>query len=708
MKPDDIIAPVMEGFAAPVQAPGDRVRAAARELEARVRPAPKDCWWVSGGTWLASNPNEAAWKIHVSQSPDGGWIVAPVSSGPPWTRARRETIGKVRAKQLYDLLHETRKLAPHERHPFHAGTAAADRCRAFSRRVAEAALSMGLVLIVLTAAGAVAVDRFLPHLMDRAEVLSRVNVDPLPRAGEVLALGFWDRVGAGFLLALPIAFCLGAIHAGLHGLGAFSPFLASFAPWTSAFLFLATTGMLWPRMPPWLALPFGLAVPAIAILGTSLVWGRGRDVLREAPAAPGRKWWPIVGGLLVAATAAVLLVPSPRSLGDRVEATALFRDRFLLGNPLGRAYGRFYYRYTLYGAEMLKEVYSPAGRGRDGTGYERQQRTVLVVGDIGGDFERLKERDFAIEVAADAVAAAPLIARRQHDLYVLASSIVLSIDHLRDAGLLRRTIAVEGPAARRPRDMIIVPILTKEDARWHEAIRAVTRFNLLEGLLPELTGYGNALIFHAGPLFGLTLILGVLAAILAPLFARSATAGRAGVACVGVASVGALVALFVSSSGSASILREIRQDRRDHAETIEVLTRGMRHADPSVRHEAVYRAYQVLRRTDFPRGALVEPLMKAGQDPEVRVRLWAAPALGRTREESARRAILAALEDPEIFVRYRAAQGLGQLDSPAGRSVKISVVQGSVERLRRVIRTASWYEGLYALEAIREMIPGTL
>jgi HEAT repeat protein len=121
-----------------------------------------------------------------------------------------------------------------------------------------------------------------------------------------------------------------------------------------------------------------------------------------------------------------------------------------------------------------------------------------------------------------------------------------------------------------------------------------------------------------------------------------------------------------------------------------VLADALTDARPHRRHEAAFRAYQ-LEST----GPMAGALLKAADDPDLRVRLWACAALGRSGDPRALPKLVERLDDPELFVRYRAAQGLGFLKDP-----------GAVEPLVRVMKERSWYEGLYALEALRRIRPG--
>jgi len=92
--------------------------------------------------------------------------------------------------------------------------------------------------------------------------------------------------------------------------------------------------------------------------------------------------------------------------------------------------------------------------------------------------------------------------------------------------------------------------------------------------------------------------------------------------------------------------------------------------------------------------ALAEALLRAADDPDLRVRLWACAALGKTGDPRALPRLLERLRDREFFVRYRAAEGLGFLRRPEAEGA-----------LAALMKEGSWYEGLLALEALRRISP---
>src|SRR5688572_20163174 len=77
------------------------------------------------------------------------------------------------------------------------------------------------------------------------------------------------------------------------------------------------------------------------------------------------------------------------------------------------------------------------------------------------------------------------------------------------------------------------------------------------------------------------------------------------------------------------------------------------------RYDAVFRAFQ-MESTALFAGAL----LKASDDPDLRVRLWAVAALGKSGDPRVFFKLVEWFDDPELFVRYRAAEGLKFLQDP--------------------------------------------
>ena len=669
--------------------------AAARELDAVVRDGPGEAWTVSGGTPASANPNTSPWKA-VATLADAAWGLSPRPVSLPWNRRRAAEIADFRTRQLEGLIRNPRPAEAHERYPFTAGPSTADRAEAFWWIVAAGALAMALTLVAVTVAGVPLIDRELGRLLQRAEVLARAGADPLPRPAEIEGLGWAGRLGAAFLLATPIAFFLGGLYAAVNAIGERFVGVARFAPWCLLFLGSSCLLAFIERMSPPFAILGALLVPAGAFLGASLAWGRRRDATLSAP-RPKRGFRPalLVAVVIVLAVLAVL-VPTPTSNDNRIQETSRFRDRFLLGTSAGRALAHFYYAYTLYAAEPARPAFSPDTR----IVKDRQVRTALLIGKFGADTDVLRQWNFTIERAKDPDVAKPLIEKRQHDLYVVSSSLTRPFADLAAQGLLDRTVRQGAADIKGAEKVPSVPAPGTEDD-WRKAVGNALRFGGLESMLLELTWLGWSAVFYAGPVFVLLLVLGPLAAGLAWLTRHRSPKGvRRVVIGLFAGSMAALVVLIALRSGTMSRLVELRRLPADDQKALDLLAAGLKDADPDVRYEAAYQSYMKLKGQSFPRGGLIPDLRAGARDASVRVRLWCVAALGLTRDPSTRPDILQALDDPDMLVRYRACEGLELLDAK-----RQPVPPETTQRLQDVMKTRSWYEGMYALDALRKIEP---
>ncbi len=194
--------------------------------------------------------------------------------------------------------------------------------------------------------------------------------------------------------------------------------------------------------------------------------------------------------------------------------------------------------------------------------------------------------------------------------------------------------------------------------------------------LRELTTLSWYSLYYVGPLVVLLVLMGVFSPFISLLF-RKLAPRTAVIALSGCSMLAILVLAFVLEKEPTAI---------DPADLADALI----HARPPRRRLAAFRAFQL--ESTAP---MADALLKAADDSDLRIRLWACAALGKSGDPRAASKLIERLDDPEVFVRYRAAQGLGLLKDPAG-----------VEPLVRVMKERTWYEGSYALEALRRIRPG--
>lgn len=354
----------------------------------------------------------------------------------------------------------------------------------------------------------------------------------------------------------------------------------------------------------------------------------------------------VVTGVLVTVAVAAALIPRPADAEAFKDKLALFRDRYLVGHPLGKAAARFYYRHTLTTADPLKRFFAT-----DPKVPERSQRTARVeAADPAKTTDLLKGLDFSVVrkgFPGDVVMGDGTLASGRAEVHWDPAS--------GREGLARALNELSEEAFR---------------GRW----------------LLDLSALSWRAVFYAGPVFTLVLFVGFCCPMVSVTFRalpwRAATISL--ILCL-ASTVGLMLWDYSRQSEAYDRMEELRAAPEPGR-----IARALGHPAVFVRHEAAYRAFKLKEGNAAMAGALLQ----AADDEDLRVRLWAVAALGKTRDARALDKLLARLKDPEFLVRYRAAEGLGFLGDPK-----------AVEPLQDLMRRGSWYEGLYALEALRRIEP---
>jgi len=585
-----------------------------------AKHAPDGSRTVTGGARLSTNPNTVPWTVRVRREADG-LILTSEFRALPWARAKVARLAAYRAGQLADyLVARVRGSGPEKfdagrlREPFTAwGSGVAALTSSFAWAVATGVAAFAAAFLASLIASLPLMSQSIREIAAHAEALVAAGAVPLPAPAEAAATG---PFGPALLFAAPIAFFAALVH-GLALIAGDLGFRSSRAPQASFLFQLLLVAMGFFPFLPVLALPLAILVPGGAHLGASLVWARRRERIREGPRPPKAL---IVIAVALAASLAGSVMPRPTEWKDSLLRIALFRDAWLLGNPAGRAIADIYYRYTLYTAEPIKELYSTDDR--------RARRAQPII----------------------------------------------QCDDPRTAALLRVLHFTVVPVGR-PSDLVAPLNATTLDALAMELDRAsLERFR--GGRLRELCAVAWHSVYYAGPIVALLLFMGLASPFVSILF-RKATPKTAIFALSAVAMVASLTLVLVSEAAPPEkAVPDLAEDLGD--------------ARAPVRHEAAVRAAQL-----DSTASLAEPLLRVVDDPDYTVKLWACAALGKSGDPRALPKLIERLGDPEMHVRYRAAEGLGFLKDPR-----------AVEPLLAVMRGRSWYEGAYALDALRRIQPG--
>jgi hypothetical protein len=611
---------------------------------ARVRRDARSASWVLHfGVFLATNPNDLGFRIRVAR--EGKVLrLTPGAIAAPWTRRKVARIVAARRAQLADYLKA--RLGGKAPEAFDAallsepfasyGATPAALSASFAWVVAAGVSALCAALLAATLVSLPIMGLSISEIAARSAAAQAAGIVALPTPAETASIGFGFRLGTAFFFGAPLGFLAGLLHAVCLGAGEASLRTSRLPQASFVFLAFSLAAAYFPFTPLW-ALPAALLVPTAAHAGYGFVWGLRGERRREGPRPRPAL---VVVGVALAAVALGALAPSTGGapIDDRL---ALFRDRFLLGSGFGRAFAHAYYRYTLYAADPLKEFYA-----EDPKRPARSQRF--------------------------ATAATPELAKLLTDL----DFGLLPGDAPADARVDLRTVSQAG---------VVVPW---DSAGGSETLRkALAELSgkvFRGGWLREVSGLAWRSLFYAGPPLVVLLVIGACCPFVSVMF--RAMSPRAATIALAASVVSTVLLMLLGELATAEIAEQVRR-MKDSPDRI---GEGLAHASPLIRHEAAHAAFRLPK---VP-AALAGPLLKAADDEDFRVRIWAAAALGRTGDPQVRLRLEARLADRELFVRYRAAEGLGFLG-----------MKESVEPLLKLAREGTWYEGLYALKALRRIDP---
>lgn len=332
----------------------DQVREFARENGGTVSVSGERLR-IAAGTLLATHPARIRWSAEVGE--EGDWLTVEVR---PRVLPRATRIARQRTAQLASFLG-----GPEAAKVEDPGVGSP---RWFASMTAQTAAAIAGAFVVVLPVALWLISGVIDELSVRAGTLCELGELSLPSASELASPPHFQ---AALLLALPIAFLVGAWCGFLHAIGelwrpagrAIAPGIVAVAVWVAMGLSQVVH--------PAIALATGAAAALAAQAALSLVWN-----LRAEGGASTRWGWAV-------AALALLAMPWPGTLRERMGE---FRDVWLLSNPPGAALARAYYRSTLYVTEAYKPLYSdPFSGGPRDPGF---LRTALTTRD-GLPFEEL-------------------------------------------------------------------------------------------------------------------------------------------------------------------------------------------------------------------------------------------------------------------------------------------------------------------------------
>lgn len=702
----------------------------------------KDRWVLNGGSHFSVNPSAPGVRVAVTlESSEVKLVAEPIAF--PWTRRKVERLVEAWLGTFEANLRERIKgeASPPTRRMLTAAPDGPGAVFAALGMLVAVALCGLLTLAATTALGIVIVDRQVEELRQRSELISSLNVVPIPSRTELASFGTGRHVGAALLLALPGAFfatlalgvCLmlseGFVRCQRLGL------------WAYLFLVIFLTLTLVPATDIVAAPAFALAIPTAGVFGYTFVWSRRREYVDERTAearsasAKRRRFqmaMVIVGVGIVAASVAPWRA---KGGADTLEELARFRDLYLLPTAAGKAFAEYYYRHTPYGTEPLMPIINDAPV-EEGGHWERDQRTALLLTDDTAIRHELVKEGFTVMMTSDPrrfeaemrqpydviIAIAWEYPKLPEDMDTYEDS--RAVKAIREAGIESRTLLLgehnKGtPLGFAPDQIVHVPAGMKRppvepvcacfgaEGQSPRLIRVLSNFLKARHRGDHLSawiGYGWKAITYAGGLAALAVVLLPPAALFALLFRRASR--RTATAVTALACLGSLAGLWAVTASGAEARRAVAELRGlDVAGegTRDKVIEALKSPHAVVRYEAAHAAHAHLAsigenvqrlRLAQEHAGFYQALVAGLKDPDLRVRLWSAGALGKLKSEEAIDPLIAALDDPELLVRYRAAGALGDIGD-----------RDAVEALLDVMAHDAWYAGRYALGALREIAP---
>ncbi|HLY74917.1 MAG TPA: HEAT repeat domain-containing protein, partial [Planctomycetota bacterium] len=493
------------------------------------RDSRRDEWLLHSGAGLSSNPNTAPHRIRISRTPQG-LLLAPEFRALPWTRGKVVRLVGYRLGQLADYLTaRVRGSAPEKfsalplREPFAPfGSGVAALSASFSWVVLTACATLAASLLAMTLATVPLMSQSLREIAARSEALLNAGAIPLPGPAEIAATGPWMPA---LVFAAPIAFFLALVHSAALLACDLAPRTARM-PQASVLFQAILLGFAFRPFYSILSVLVAVSVPAAVHLGSTLVWSRRKERIREGP-RPAKPL--IVIAVALSASLAGAVVPRAAEWKSALDRIALFRDGWLLGNPAGKAIAATYYRNTLYGAELLKEFYS-ADPAR-----ARKMQPLA------------RSTDPTVN---------PLLRALHFTLVSLPGEVDVEVG---------RGIGV-GTSFRELQD-------PRDPAELRAVLDDMSRESFRGTRLRELSSLGWHAVYYAGPLAALLLLMGILAPFVSILFRRLRPQSA----------LFALSACAIVSSLSLVLLTAPREPRPN-------LVEDLADARPAVRHEAAFRA----------------------------------------------------------------------------------------------------------------------
>lgn len=530
--------------------------------------------------------------------------------------------------------------------------------------------------IAITFCAYFAIDRTVGELHERCKTLEYLRILPTPPMHEVSSLDAAFKINCAFLLAFPVAF----FNTFVFVVGAFISehvrFL-SFLP-QIVLLFVLVASVVVFAAPANPAVAIGASVAQTFLIYwiyKGLWYLKGERKFIQSKLTACMQMSTFVLPLLV-----IAFVPKPNVYRNPSEDAALsFRDDFLLSNPSTKLVADFYYRHTLYPADILKEYYSILQNDPAHRPPLKDQVTAFVGMPHNGISEILREQGFSVDYSTDDAGSMKKLTAHAYDYFIIDEGFSESARYLRDNGLLPRTIVI--PRGKKmEKGALLLELQTVNNRIFRgNFIRSYKDYGFalfLPGMVYFILLFPY-LAFKPGVFWGAR---------------RSSTSAYADIAAAVVLSIAVFV-FFSSKVNSA----ESQFYKFDDAALIDYLRKES--ADSREAYSAIRELWFRIesakkdgKQFSFDENAIYGAIKKYLVAPDVRARMWAHASLAFCGQQ-AYGDILNGFKDPELYVRYKSAEAAGK-----------GGFRAAVPRLQELVRDDCWYVAAYASSAISELV----
>ena len=336
------------------------------------------------GEPFSLNPNSIRCKIVITHQ-DGKIIICGENCPEYLFKKKVVRIVEFRLNQIRDYIEfrlksgdQNKYFNQKEKNPFlPLGSTFRDLINTFAG-LSISLLFCGLLLIpICSITGKFVIDNEIKEIEGRSSTIEKIGKIPIPGINEIKNLTFSDTLAASFIFMGPIIFFIAILYSFSSFIGEIWARFSSFNFWILVFISIVLVIALTPLIGILTALIFSIVIPIFAHLGYSIGWIFRREKRSYISA---RINYMLTGMIIIFLSVFPFLFVSLND-NDRLISHIRTRDATMLSSSILKPLVSLYYKYTLYGAEVIKEIITPEieENGKK-VRYGKQQVVVLFIG----------------------------------------------------------------------------------------------------------------------------------------------------------------------------------------------------------------------------------------------------------------------------------------------------------------------------------------